>query len=126
MTGVWTESGIKAPGSGFKFENDGDMVSGVLARWEYLDIEASEGKEALNTIRIYLTQKDGSETEVGLLGMDLRAKFAKVDPSIGDWVKIKRVGKAGNKVIFDVDYKSAPAATTRAVAAVVDDSDVPF
>lgn len=125
--GVWTESGIKAPGSGFKFDNDGDMVSGVLARWEYLDIEASEGKEALNTIRIYLTQKDGTETEVGLLGMDLRAKFAKVDPFVGDWVKIKRVGKAGNKVIFDVDYKSAPAKEAALAKPPVDDSeDIPF
>jgi len=88
------------------------MVSGIIARAEPLEIEAKDDRAALSTLSLYLLQKNDDVVEVGLLGIDLRVKFAKADPAVGDWIKIKRIGKAGNKVVFDVETKAAPKAAT--------------
>lgn len=124
--GVWATSGLTVPGGGFKFENDGDMVSGVMHKVEPLHIDGEGDKPAMDTLAIFLKQKSGDDVEVGLMGIDLRIKFAKADPNLGDWVKIKRVGKSGNKVVYDVETKAAPKAATAAAAPVEDDDEIPF
>jgi hypothetical protein len=119
--GLWSDSGIPIPGNGFKFESDGDTVAGIIVKSKPFSIEAKDDKAGLETLEITLRQGNGDEIEVPLMGIDLRIKFAKVDPDLNDWIKIKRVGKAGNKVLFDIDHRQNPAKAGPSA-----DSDIPF
>ena len=59
-----------------------------------------------------LRLRDGSEVEVTAGYVDMKVQLIKLAPQIGQLVRIKRLRKAGQKVLFDVEVRNAakPAA----------------
>ena len=100
-------------GAYFKFESDGDKVSGNLVEITSKTFEATEDRAAQTHPVFHLEQSDGTVLEVTINYADLKKQIRDLRPAVGSFVGIKRNRKVGKMILFDVVVRAAmPLAPT--------------